>query len=253
MEETCCELASALSLAHGQETQRRRSLCANTPGVASQSNTWVACRVGLTSAQPSNMQCHQNSNLHKQATGAATDELCLDFTAPPLNQLAEAVEAVRTGQSCIESVGPFKFRHLVWSVAEASWSTAVAIVSAFHIDQVSLARRVRVSLVDPSGSTHAIAQGSTRGSLHQYSTGRSERIPVSSCDVVQRRLEGHSWLPGSGRCYSARLWAALGRPDEGDDLCRAQVLRREREHAQQQPNGQTTAGCGSFADASDSH
>ena len=94
------------------------AFCAHTPSVALQGNAWVTCRIGFKSAQPSNMQGHQMSSIHKQAAGAVGDDTALEYTAPPLSQLAAAVEAVWKGQSHIEAVGPFKFRNLIWCAAE---------------------------------------------------------------------------------------------------------------------------------------
>ena len=91
------------------------AFCSNAPtSGTSFKNPWVTCRVGLSSAQPSNMQWHAQSATHNQISNT----LNLDCTAPPVTQLAEAVEAVWKGQACLDSAGPFKFRNLIWSVAE---------------------------------------------------------------------------------------------------------------------------------------
>ncbi|CAE7256934.1 unnamed protein product [Symbiodinium sp. CCMP2592] len=93
------------------------SVCCEAPEIQATKNAFASCGIVHT-AQTSLFDKHEKSKGHRSRSESMLQGP-VPVVAPPVRQFADVLEAVFRGDTEVASCGPWKFRCIVWALAEA--------------------------------------------------------------------------------------------------------------------------------------
>ena len=93
------------------------SVCREAPEIQASQNAFASCAI-VETAQTSLFDKHEKSKGHRSRSESLLQGP-VPVVAPPVRQFADVLEAVFRGDTEVASCGPWKFRCMVWALAEA--------------------------------------------------------------------------------------------------------------------------------------
>ena len=95
------------------------SSCCQAPPRQAAQNAFATCSIRAPSAQTSVFENHEKSHCHKARCETLAADGGLALAAPSIREFADVLEAVFRGDGEVESCGPWKFRVMLYCLAEA--------------------------------------------------------------------------------------------------------------------------------------
>ena len=132
-----------------------------TSGAAA--NVWATCSIAESSMQPSAFANHARSKLHRAAAGEFVDEVGLSpVEAPPVSDFAAVLQAVWSGKGATANAGEWKFRKMLWALAEANRDRlreSLEMASTISVNQDARAGRLVIGFSCADGENLQAATG----------------------------------------------------------------------------------------------